>query len=133
MLDTELIGIAGFVIAAAAMALIHSTRERVTWPVWLVPLAIVVPVAGWTGFAIFEEGLVGFFPMLMETRWGLQVWYDRLMSLTAAYYLLQNRARAAGVKSDIWVIAIVVTGSIALFLMLARTLYLEDKQSARNG
>ena len=115
------------------MALIHSTKERVTWPAWLVPLVIVIPFTGWTAFAIFEEGLMSFFPMLMETRWGLLVWYDRLMSLTAAYYLLQNRARAAGVKSDLWVIAIVVTGSIALFLMLARTVYLEDKQSARNG
>lgn len=133
VLNTELIGIAGFVIAATAMALIHGTRERVTWPAWLVPLVVVIPFAGWTGFVIFAEGLKSFFPVLMETRWGLLVWYDRLMSLTAAYYLLQNRARAAGMKSDLWVIAIAATGSIALLLMLARTVYLEDKQSARNG
>ncbi len=132
-MNTELIGIIGFVIAASAMALIHGTKERVTWPAWLVPLVVVIPFAGWTGYALFEAGLKSFLPMVTETSWGLQVWYDRLMSLTAAYYLLQNRARAAGVKSDLWVIAIAVTGSIALLLMLARTVYLEDKQSARTG
>ncbi len=133
MLDAKLIGVVGFVVAATAMAFIHSTKERVTWPAWLVPLVIAIPFALWTGFALIEEGLLSFSPMLMETKWGLLVWYDRLMSLTAAYYLLQNRARAAGVKSDIWVIAIAMTGAIALLLMLARTVYLEDKQSAGEG
>ena len=131
-MDAQSVGIFGFVIAVAAMALIHGTKERVSWPAWLVPLVIVIPFAGWTGYAIYAEGLVSFFPMLMESKWGLQVWYDRLMSLTAAYYLLQNRARAAGMKSDVWVLAIMATGSIALLLMLARTVYLEDQQAARN-
>jgi hypothetical protein len=45
--------------------------------------------------------------------------------VTAAFYLLQNRARAAGMKSEVWVIVVIATGSIGLLLMLARTLQLE--------
>ena len=127
----ELIALAGFAIAAVAMLLITQTKERVSAPAWLVPVVIVVPFAVWTGIAIAEEGLFGFVPMLAESHWGLQVWLDRLMCLTAAFFLLQNRARASGMKSEVWVLAVIFTGSIGLFLMLARTVYLERKTAIK--
>lgn len=131
-MNTELIGIGGFAIAIMAMSLIHATKERVTWPGWLFPVAFLIPFVGLLGFAVLDGGFKDFFSMLMETKWGVLIWYDRLMSLTVAYYLLQNRARAAGIKSDLWVIAIAVTGNIALFLMLSRMVYLEANQSAQS-
>jgi len=109
------------------MLLVTQTKKRVSWPAWLVPAVVVVPFAVWTGLAIVEEGPLGFLPMLMGSHWGLQVWFDRLMSVTAAFFLLQNRARAAGIKSEVWVLVVIFTGSIGLFLMLARTVYLERK------
>lgn len=127
MSHSELIGLAGFAVAAIAMLLVTQTKQRVSWPAWLVPAAVVVPFAAWTGVAVVEEGLFGFWPMLMGSHWGLQVWFDRLMSVTAAFFLLQNRARAAGMKSEVWVLAVIFTGSIGLLLMLARTVYLERK------
>lgn len=127
MSHSELIGLAGFAVAAIAMLLVTQTKQRVSWPAWLVPAAVVVPFAAWTGVAVVEEGLFGFWPMLMESHWGLQVWFDRLMSVTAAFFLLQNRARAAGMKSEVWVLAVIFTGSVGLLLMLARTVYLERK------
>ena len=127
MSHLELAALAGFAVAVIAMLLVTQTKERVTWPAWLVPVVVVVPFAVWTGLAIVEEGLFGFWPMLMGSYWGLQLWFDRLMSVTAAFYLLQNRARAAGMKSEVWVLLVIFTGSIGLFLMLARMVYFERK------
>ncbi len=130
MSHTELIALAGFVVAAVAMLLVTQTKERISAPAWLIPAVVVVPFTVWTGLAIVEEGPLGFLPPLMGSHWGLQVWFDRLMSVTAAFFLLQNRARAAGMKSEVWVLAVIFTGSIGLFLMLTRTVYLERKTAA---
>lgn len=127
MSHSELIALAGFVAAAVIMLLVTQTKGRVSWPGWLVPVVVVVPFAAWTGLAIVEQGLFDYLPTLLGSDWGLQLWFDRLMSVTAAFYLLQNRARAAGMKSEVWVIVVIFTGSIGLLLMLARTLYRERK------
>ncbi len=127
MSHSELTALAGFAVAAIAMLLVAQTKQRVSWPAWLVPAVVAVPFAVWTGLAVVEEGLFGFWPMLMGSHWGLQVWFDRLICVTAAFFLLQNRARAAGMKSEVWVLVVIFTGSIGLLLMLARTVYLERK------
>jgi hypothetical protein len=126
----ELMALAGFAVAAGTMLLVTQTKKRVAWPAWLVPAVVVVPFAAWTGLAIAEDGLFGFWSMITGSPWGLQLWFDRLMSVTAAFYLLQNRARAAGMTSEIWVLAVIFTGSIGLVLMLARMAYVERKTSA---
>jgi hypothetical protein len=126
----ELMALAGFAVAAGTMLLVTQTKKRVAWPAWLVPAVVVVPFAAWTGLAIAEDGLFGFWSMITGSPWGLQLWFDRLMSVTAAFYLLQNRARAAGMKSEVWVLAVIFTGSIGLVLMLARMAYVERKTSA---
>ena len=123
----EEIALAGFAVAVIAMLLVTQTKERVSWPGWLVPTAVVVPFMAWTGFAMTKEGLVAFWPVLMGSYWGVQIWFDRLMSVTIAFFLLQNRARAGGMKSEVWVIVVIFTGSIGLLLMLAQTVFLERK------
>ncbi len=129
MLTSELFALGGLVVAAVAMLLVTQSKERVAWPAWLVPAAVLVPFAVWSGLAIAEEGLPGLFQTLMGSPWGLQVWFDRLIGVTAAFFLLQNRARAAGMKSEVWVIAVIFTGSIGLLAMLARTIYIERKRA----
>jgi hypothetical protein len=114
------------------MLLVTQTKERVSWPAWLLPAAVVVTFTAWTAFAVSEEGLFGFWPVLMDSRWGVQVWFDRLISLTAAFFLLQNRARAIGMKSEVWVLACIFTGSIGLMLMLAQTVRLERMASMKH-
>lgn len=126
----ELMALAGFAVAAGTMLLVTQTKKRVAWPAWLVPAVVVVPFSAWTGLAIAEEGLFGFWSMITGSPWGLQLWFDRLMSVTAAFYLLQNRARAAGMTSEVWVLAVIFTASIGLVLMLARMAYVERKTSA---
>ena len=132
MSHSELIALAGFIVAAVVMLLVTQTKHRVSWPGWLVPVAVVVPFAAWTGFAVAEQRLADVLPMLMASPWGLQLWLDRLVSVTVAFFLLQNRARAAGLKSEVWVIAVIFTGSIGLLLMLALTLYRERNMDVGN-
>lgn len=128
----EMIAFAGFAIAAVAMLLVTQTKHRVSWPAWLVLLAILFPFAAWTGFAVVQGGLFGFWPMVTGSSWGLQIWFDRLMCVTAAFFLLQNRARAVGMKSEVWVLAVIFTGAIGLFAMLARTVHLERERALRD-
>ena len=122
---TELVALAGFAVAVCAMLLVAQTKEQISWPAWLVPAAVVVPFIAWTAFAVSEDGLFGFWPVLMDSHWGVQIWFDRLISLTAAFFLLQNRSRAIGMKSEAWVLACIFTGSIGLMLMLAQMVRLE--------
>lgn len=126
----EFIAIAGLAVAAGVMLLITQTKHRVTWPGWVVPALAAIPLAAWTLYAFVAEGHAAFWPVPSSSVWGLQIWYDRLMSVTAAFFLLQNRARAAGMKSEVWVILVIFTGSLGLLVMLARTLQLERRQAA---
>ncbi len=123
----ELAALAGFAMAAIAMLLVTQSKLRVSVPVWLIPAALAVPLIGFAGVTVFREGLFGFSALLSGSYWALYLWLDRLVSATAAFFLLQNRARAAGMKSEVWVLAVIVTGGLGLLLMLALTLYLERR------
>lgn len=123
----ELRGLAGFVAAVIAMLPVTQTKARVAWSAWLVPALAVVPVGAWTAVAILDEGLLGFWPMLGSSPWGWQMWFDWLICVAAGFFLLQNRARAIGMKSEVWVLTVIVAGGIGLLLMLARTVYLERR------
>jgi len=128
MPDLELVALAGYVVAVVTALVITQTKQRVSWPGWLVPAAIVIPFAALTGFAIAREGLFAFWPVQTDSLWGTQVWLNLVISVTAAFLFLQNRARAVGMKSEVWVLVVVFTGSIGLLLMLARMLHLERRQ-----
>lgn len=130
MPDFHLIALLGLVVATVVMLLVTQTKEAVSWPGWLVPVVVAVPLIAWTALAIVEEGPTAFWPAHTGSLWGVQIWYDRLTSVTVAFFLLQNRARAAGMKSEVWVLFVIFTGSIGLLLMLARTLYFERQQRA---
>lgn len=125
----QVVAFSGYAVAAIIMLLVTQTKQRVAWPGWLVPAAMCIAFTVWTGLALAREDVRAVWPILASSFWGVQLWYDFLISLTAAFFLLQNRARAAGMKSEIWVLLVIFTGSIGLLLMLTRTLYLERKAS----
>lgn len=123
------IALAGFAVAAGTMLLVTQYKERMRWPVWLIPAAAFVPVAALTAFAIAADGLDGIWPVATGSPWGIQSWFDRLAAVTVAFFLIQNRARAAGMKSEIWVIVVIFAGSLGLLPMLARMLDLERRRT----
>lgn len=129
MSEFQLVAVLGLLVAVTAMLLVTQTKQRVSWPGWLVPAGAAVALAAWTGLTVAVEGAEALFPLHTGSMWGMQIWYDRLMGVTAAFFLLQNRARATGMKSEVWVLMVIFTGSIGLLLMLARTLYFERQQA----
>jgi hypothetical protein len=123
----EWIALAAFAVAAGVMLLVTQTKAQVAWPGWLVPASVAAVLAAGAGVTVAEAGLFGFGPLLTVSPWGLQLWVDRLACLAAAFFLLQNRARAAGMKSEVWVLVVIATGGIGLLAMLARTVQLERR------
>lgn len=59
--------------------------------------------------------------------WGVQVWWDLLLSLTVALFLIAPRARAQGMNLPLWTLFIVATASIGLLAMCARLFWLEQQ------
>lgn len=131
MPELRLIAFGGLAVAAFVMLLVTQTKHRLAWRTWLVPVLAAVPLAAWTVLALAREGHAAFWPVAAGSLWGVQLWYDRLMSVTVAFFLLQNRARAAGMRSEVWVIAVIFTGSMGLLTMLARMLQLERRHAER--
>jgi len=126
----QLAALVGLAAAVVTMLLVTQTKHRVSWPAWLVPAAALVTLAAWTILAVAGEGPAALWSVYTGSLWGIQIWYERLMSVTAAFFLLQNRARAAGMKSEVWVLLVIFTGGLGLLLMLAQTVHLERKQGA---
>jgi len=127
MSHIEVAALSGYAVAAMAMLLVTQTKQRVSWAGWLVPTFALMPLIAFTAYAFIQEGPSHFWPLLSHSTWGLLIWFNLLMAVTAAFFLLQNRARAAGMKSEVWVLVVIATGSMGIFLMLARTVYLERK------
>jgi hypothetical protein len=127
------VAFAGLVITALVMFQVTMTKERVAWPGWLIPAAAVIPAALWLGLTLHAEGPLGLWALVTSSHWGVQLWLDRLMTLAAAFFLLQNRARAAGMKSEVWVIIVLLTGAVGLLTMLALTVYRERKAAGEGA
>lgn len=130
MTTFELLALVAFAAAAGLMLLVTQTRKRIGWALWLLPVAAFGALAALFGLAIVEDELSSLWPAITGTSAGLLLWIDRLMAVAVAFSLLQNRARAAGMKSEVWVLAVIFIGSLALLLMLARTLYLERAENS---
>lgn len=130
MPQAHYVALVGFVIAALAMLQVTQTKGRAAWPLWIAPALFAAVSAALTALAAAAHGFDDFWPQVTQSWWGVQQWQDRLMSLAVAFFMLQERARAAGMKSEVWVVLVIFTGSFGLLLMLARTLYQERRQAA---
>lgn len=131
--DFRLVAVAGMLLFIAVALQITQTRHRVRWPGWLVPAGAVLPLAAWSVLAILREGPFGFIQSQTGSLWGMLIWYNLLAGLGVAFFLLQNRARAAGMKSEIWVLFVAFTAGMGLLVMLARMLYLERQQDSSSA
>jgi hypothetical protein len=126
----SVLALLGFAVTALVMLQITMTKERVLWPGWLVPAAAVLMATLGLGYAIHTEGPFGFWPLVTSSSWGIQMWLDRLLTLAAGFFLLQNRARATGMKSEVWVILVLLTGAAGLLAMLAATVQRERRAAS---
>lgn len=120
------------ILAIIPVVLITILALRLKGPqprhIWIVPAVFCIALTAWTIPTAIKEGPLGFLSAHSQTLWGNQVWFDLLMALTLAWFLIMPRAKALGMKLPIWLLSLSL-GSIGFAAMLARMLYLEEKSA----
>ncbi len=129
----DIVAIGGMLVFIAAALQITQSKHPVEWPAWLVPAVLAVPLTAWAAVAFLQEGPFGFIEAQTGSLWGMLTWLNLLMGLGVAFFLLQNRARAAGMKSEVWVLMVAFTAGLGLLVMLARMLYIERAARQRSA
>ena len=118
----ELVCVAG--VAATVIVLVLVTeRDRTSWRV---PAALSAAFAGWSAYAVAEDGLFGFWPLHTASPWGAQVFLDLLLMAGVAWFALLPRLRAAGLNPWPWLAFVLATGSIGMLATLARLIHAEE-------
>lgn len=87
--------------------------------------ALSAGFAAFTAVTIWAEGLMLVVINHTSNLWGVQVWWDLLISLTIAFFLIAPRARAVGMSLPLWTAFVLATASIGLLAMCARLFWLE--------
>jgi hypothetical protein len=80
---------------------------------------------------VMQEGLIQFWLNHSTTWTGNQVWFDLLFAVAMCFALMLPRGREVGMRPWPWAIAVVATACIALLPMLARLLWLEERQGQK--
>lgn len=86
--------------------------------------------AAFTAVTIATEGVTPVIANHASNLWGVQVWYDLLISVSIALLFVIPRARKAKMNVPLWVVAVGLSASIALLAMVARLLWLERQDAA---
>jgi len=115
-------------IAALTAILILRGNGHLKNGLWQVPALFCALFAAWSLYAVIQEGPTGFWPEHTRNLWGNQIWFDLLIAITIGWFFIVPKAKALGMRLPLWLIFIFCTGSIGLTAMLARFLYLQDRQ-----
>lgn len=120
----QILPVLAYVATVAAVILVAIAR-----PVedWRLPALVGLAFAAFSAVTVVEEGVIQFWINHSTTFAGNQVWFDLLIAVAIAFYLIAPRARAVGMPLLPWAVAVIATASIALLPMLARLLWLERR------
>ena len=117
-----------FAAAVAAPVFLPRLADR-PQRLWLLPLVASALFFLWSLHALAEGGVGGVWAEHVRSAWGNQIWFDLLMGVGLAWVLLLPRIRRAGMRPLPWLFAVMATGCVGLYLMLARCLYLEQRRT----
>ncbi len=120
----ELFALGGLIAAVAMVAFIISSKRESGSP--LLAAMLSAGFAAFTAVQIWQDGIVMFWTNHTANLTGTQVWWDLLISVTIALFLIAPRARKAGMNVPLWTILVLGTASIGLLAMLARVFWLEQ-------
>jgi uncharacterized membrane protein YjjP (DUF1212 family) len=84
----------------------------------IVSLICFVPLIVVTGVALIDVGLIGIFRLLLDSTAGWQVFIDLASALILTLMFLQADARRRNIRFWPWILATLMTGSIAPLLYL---------------
>ena len=123
MTPLEILAIAG-VVAAVAVILYIITNDVRTGNIPLA-LALFGGFSGYTAVTIAREGVMPLWLNHTNNLWGIQVWWDLLLSVGIALFFIAPRARKVGMSIAPWALFVAATASIGLLAMVARVFWLE--------
>lgn len=112
-------------IAAAVVAIGWVVAKRENIGSAAMAAALCGGFAAYTSVTIAAEGVMPVIANHTGNLWGVQVWWDLLISVTIALFLTAPRARAQGMNLAVWALFIAATASIGLLAMCARLFWLE--------
>lgn len=119
----ELFALGGLIAAVAMVAFIISSKRESGSP--LLAAMLSAGFAAFTAVQIWQDGIVTFWTNHTANLTGTQVWWDLLISVTIAVFLIAPRARRVGMNVPLWTVLVLGTASIGLLAMLARLFWLE--------
>ncbi|MEL7106121.1 MAG: hypothetical protein AAGM21_09380 [Pseudomonadota bacterium] len=106
----------------------HPTFDGTPGPnSWILPAVLSAGFLAFTLYGVAVEGLVQFWINHTNTITGNQVWLDLLLAISIAFTLMAPEARRLGMKPALWLVAICLTGCIAVLAMLARMFWLKAR------
>lgn len=97
---------------------------------WEVAALLCALFMAYSLIPILREGPIGFVANHTTSHWGVQVFWDLLLALCIGLYLAAPRVRAVGMNLALWVIPVLLLGSIGMLALLARLFWLEQRQAA---
>jgi hypothetical protein len=95
---------------------------------WRLPAVVGAAFILFSLITVAQEGVIQFWVNHTTTWAGNQVWFDLLFAVAISFGLMLPRARSVGMRPFPWAIAVVATACVALLPMLARVLWLEERQ-----
>jgi hypothetical protein len=113
----------GIAAILVAIGWVLARRDTIGSPA--IAAALAGGFAAYSGVTIWAEGLMPVLANHTSNLWGVQVWWDLLISVTIALFLIAPRARAQGMSLPLWAALILATASIGLLAMCARLFWLE--------
>lgn len=131
MSHLEILASVGLVLTIAALVYILTNDVRTG----NAPLAFSLcgGFAGFTAVTLWTEGVLPVWTNHTTNLWGVQVWWDLLLSVGIALFFIAPRARKVGMSIPLWVLFVGATASIGLLAMAGRVFMLEhahDPQTA---
>lgn len=121
----------GFLAALVAIGAVLVRRETIGSAA--LAAALAAGFAAYTAVTILTEGVMPVIANHTANLWGVQVWWDLLISVTIALFLIAPRARAAGMNLPLWTLFVVATASIGLLAMCARLFWLESRAAEQRS
>lgn len=129
-MTTETIwAMAGALVFLTYMLLTLTGWVRLRPGAWLLPAALAVLFFLGSLAAVWKEGPLGFWTEHTRNLWGTQIWFDLLLAAAMAWTLLAAPARKHRMALPVWLLLVLVSGSIGLLAMAARILYLRQHQA----
>ena len=126
----QLLPVAAYLFAIVLVVAIAVGRTATPGLRWGLPALLGLLFVAFSLLTVLQDGLLQFWVNHTTNFAGNQVWFDLVMAVVIAFYLIAPRARAVGMPLLPWGIAVIATACIALLPMLARLLWLEQRKTA---